>query len=161
MFFSSGSGVTGRPFTNGGRAGWPFLEVEALDIRKSKDIRDARDVLRILEQEKQFTADLDRSVWIGDNNEKLKQDVIWRSQYVDQNPGFWELAEGDLPWQISDGSHLNMTGPTNGVRSKKLQMTAQSLARHPFYKDTCLVRNPFRTFHRDDGESLARYIKGY
>jgi hypothetical protein len=87
----------GRPFTRAGRAGWPYLETETLDLRSTKYIQDSRDLLRILKPEKEFSSVLDRGVFVGDNNENFKKDVTWRAQYVGKGLEFWDLAEADLP----------------------------------------------------------------
>ena len=145
----------GRPFTRAGRAGWPYLETETFDLRSTKYIQDSRDILRILKAEKEFSSVLDRGVFVGDKNENLKKDVTWRAQYVGKGLEFWDLAEADLPWQISEGSHLNMNGPSEGIRTTKLKKAPQSLTRHALFKDAYIARNPFRCFHRNDGMSPA------
>jgi len=141
----------GRPFTRAGRAGWPYLETETFDLRSTKSVQDSRDLLRILKTDQRISSVLDRGIFAGDNNENLKKDVTWRAQYVGKPLEFWELAEADLPWQISEGSHLNMNGPSEGIRTTKLERAAHTLTRHAFYKDAYIARNPFRCFHRDDG----------
>ncbi|KAI0023918.1 hypothetical protein F4780DRAFT_684919 [Xylariomycetidae sp. FL0641] len=156
LFFHSGSKVMGRPFTKAGRAGWPYLETETLDLRDAAFVRDSRDLLRLLKDEREFNPLLlDRSVFAGDNNANLKKDVTWRAQYVGKSLGFWDLAEADLPWQLAEGSHINMNGPSDGIRTTKLQRVSQSVTRHAFFKDAYIARNPFRCFHRDDGFLLT------
>jgi hypothetical protein len=145
----------GRPFTRAGRAGWPYLETETFDLRSTKHVQDSRDLLRILKTEKEFNRVLDRGVFAGDNNENLKKDMTWRAQYVGKGLEFWDLAEADLPWQIAEGSHLNMNGPSEGIRTKQLKKAPQSLTRHTLFKDAYIARNPFRCFHRNDGMSLS------
>jgi hypothetical protein len=145
----------GPEFENAGRAAWPYLEVETLDLRSVSSIRDSRDLFRILKTDVRVSEFLDRSVFASNVSERLKKDVVWRSQYVGQSVGFWELAKADLPWQIAEGSHLNMNGPSEGIRSTELVKSTQSLPRHPFFKDVYLARNPFRCFHRNDGTSLT------
>jgi len=141
----------GPPFIYGGRAGWPYLELETFDLRNAKTIQDSRDLLRTVKLDNNICDVLNRGVFAGDNNEKLKKDVTWRAQYAAQSLEFWELVKGDLPWRVADGSHLNMNGPSEGIRTTKLEKATQSLNRHPFYKDACIARSPFRTFHRNDG----------
>lgn len=142
----------GRPFTKAGRAGWPYLEVEVFDLRSTQFIENSRDLLRLLKNEEGISSVLDRGIFAGDNNEHLRKDVTWRAQYVSQTLEFWELAKADLPWQISEGSHLNMNGPSEGVRTTNLEKASQSIAMHSFFKDAYIARNPFRCFHRDDGK---------
>jgi hypothetical protein len=152
LFFHSGSKTMGRPFTKAGRAGWPYLEIEQFDMRNMQSIQDARDLLRILKQDDKFAAKFNDEVFLGDNNENLRKDVEWRAEYVGKTVKFWELAEADLPWQLSDGSQFNMNGPSEGIRTTKLEQVSQSLTRHPQYKEAYLARNPLRCFHRDDGK---------
>ncbi|KXT17013.1 hypothetical protein AC579_7416 [Pseudocercospora musae] len=155
LFFHTGSTIMGRPFVRGGRAGWPYLEVEQLDLRKKSTMDDSRDLLRIIELQEKFSSTLDRGIWVGDNNDNLKKDVEWRAQYVGKPIEFWDLAKSDLPWQLSEGSHFSMNGPANGVRTTQLEGTHQSLSRHAFFQHAYLARNPFRTFHRNDGFLLT------
>lgn len=145
----------GPPFTNGGRAGWPYLECETFDLRSTQSVQASRDLLRMLRDEKQMNHVLDRSVFAGMNDERLKKDIKWRAQYVGQPVEFWELAKADLPWQISEGSHLNMNGPAEGLRGTKLEKATQALCRHGFFRDSHITRNPFRCFHRADGFLLT------
>lgn len=126
----------GPPFTNGGRAGWPYLECETFDLRSTQSVQASRDLLRMLRDEKQMNHVLDRSVFAGMNDERLKKDIKWRAQYVGQPVEFWELAKADLPWQISEGSHLNMNGPAEGLRGTKLEKATQALCRHGFFRDS-------------------------
>lgn len=151
LFFHTGSKTMGRPFTKAGRAGWPYPEIEMFDLRSAQHLQDSRDLLRILESEKHVNEVLDRGIFAGNNSEKLRRDIIWRAQYVGQSVNFWEMAKADLPWQISEGSHLNMNGPSEGIRTTNLENFSQSLARHAYYKDAYIARSPFRCFHRSDG----------
>jgi hypothetical protein len=98
---------------------------------------------------------INRDVFKGDNNENLKENLMWRADHVGQSVDFWELAKADLPWQIAEGGHINMNGPSEGIRTTMLEMPTQSLTRHVFFKDAHVARNPFRCFHRDDGMSVS------
>ncbi|KAE8864905.1 hypothetical protein PTNB73_05793 [Pyrenophora teres f. teres] len=152
LFFHTVSKTMGRPFIKAGRAGWPYLEIEQFDMRNTQSIQDSRDLLRILKSDDQFKTKLDTGVFVGDKNENLRKDVEWRADYVGKTVNFWELAESDLPWQLSEGSQFNMNGPSEGIRTTRLEQVSQSLTRHPQYKDAYLARNPLRCFHRDDGK---------
>lgn len=147
----------GRPFTKAGRAGWPYLEVEQFDVRSTTGIQDSRDLLRILKSDDKFKTRLDDGIFVGDGNDNLRKDVEWRAEYVGKTVNFWDLAEADLPWQLSDGSQFSMNGPSEGIRTTRLEQVAQSLTRHPQYKDAYLARNPLRCFHRDDGNLSRSY----
>ena len=50
---------------------------------------------------------------------------------------------------------MGMQGPRDGLKPLHRQVDKQTLSSHPFYKDSQLVRNPFRTFHRSDGFLLT------
>ncbi|KAH5379501.1 hypothetical protein HBI49_018820 [Parastagonospora nodorum] len=155
LFFHTGSKVMGRPFVKAGRASWPYLELEQFDLRSTRSIQDSRDILRILKSVPQVTSKIDAQVFDGDNNDNLVKDVTWRAQYVGKSVNFWDLAEADLPWQLSEGSQFNMNGPSEGVRTTKLEQVTQSLTRHPHFQEAYLARNPLRCFHRDDGFLLT------
>jgi hypothetical protein len=155
LFFHTGSKVMGPPFTKAGRAGWPYLEIETFDLRSAKAIQDARDLMRVLEAEKDISTALDRSVFVGAKDERLERDIKWRAQYVGQAVEFWDLAKADLPWKMAEGTQLNMNGPSEGLRTTDLGEAAQSLTRHSFFKDACLARSPFRCFYRDDSTFIA------
>jgi hypothetical protein len=149
----------GRPFTRAGRAGWPYLETEALDLRSAESIQDSRDILRILKTQENFHRILNRGIFVGDNNENLKKDLNWRAQYVGQSLDFCELAAADLSWLLSEGSYMNMNGSSKGVRNTTLKSTTLSLSRHGFFKDAYIARNPFRAFHRNDGMFLSQILE--
>lgn len=148
----------GRPFVKAGRAGWPYLELEQFDLRSTRSIQDSRDVLRILKSVPHISNKLDAQVFDGDNNENLVKDVEWRAQYVGKDVSFWDLAEADLPWQLSEGSQFNMNGPSEGIRTTKLEQVTQSICRHPQFEHAYIARNPLRCFHRDDGRSNTHTV---
>lgn len=58
-------------------------------------------------------------------------------------------------WQLSEGLAMGMHGPRDGLQPLRRHVDKQILSFHPFYKDSCLVRNHFRTFHRGDGFLLT------
>ncbi|KAF7567174.1 hypothetical protein A1F94_007429 [Pyrenophora tritici-repentis] len=121
----------GRPFIKAGRAGWSYLEIEQFDMHNTQSIQDSRDLLRILKSDDQFKTKLDTSVFVGDKDQNLRKDVEWRTDYVGKTVNFWELAESDLPWKLSEGSQFNMNGPSEGIRTTRLEQVSQSLTRHP------------------------------
>ncbi|KAI1569797.1 hypothetical protein PtrEW4_005657 [Pyrenophora tritici-repentis] len=131
LFFHTGSKTMGRPFIKAGRAGWSYLEIEQFDMHNTQSIQDSRDLLRILKSDDQFKTKLDTSVFVGDKDQNLRKDVEWRTDYVGKTVNFWELAESDLPWKLSEGSQFNMNGPSEGIRTTRLEQVSQSLTRHP------------------------------
>ena len=66
-----------------------------------------------------------------------------------------ENANKLIKWQLSEGLAMGMHGPRDGLQPLKRNVDKQVLSSHPFYKDSCLVRNHFRTFHRGDGFLLT------
>ena len=141
----------GREFESAGRGGWPYLETELLNFRSLQNFTDLR-FLASLSRNNRLTRELDQLTFQGDNNATLRSDIEWRANHVGTNIGYWESVGSDMPWQLSEGNALNMNGPFKGHRTAKRDIDRQSIARHPFFENAQLVRDPFRTFHRSDGE---------
>ena len=150
LFFHSGNNIMGREFESAGRGGWPYLETELLNVWSLQNITDLHFVA-ILSKNKWLARDLGQLTFKGDNNAMLRSDIEWRADQVGKSISYWESVGSDLPWQLLESSALYMNGPFNGKRTTKHDIDHQTLARHPFYKNTQLVRDSFRTFHRSDG----------
>ena len=140
----------GRQFESAGQGGWPYLETELLNVRSLQELTDLR-VVASLSKDTELTRELDRLTFQGDNDASLRSDIEWRASHVGTDIGYWESVGSDMPWQLSEGSALNMNGPFKGSRSAKREIDRQMLAQHPFFKTAQLVRDSFRTFHRSDG----------
>ena len=50
---------------------------------------------------------------------------------------------------------MGAMGPRDGLRPIVRHVDKQTLSSHPFYANSQLVRNPFRSFHRSDGFLLT------
>lgn len=141
----------GRDFDLAGRGGWPYLETEILSFRSRENFKDLRDTLRLLSKDTDVTMKLDRGVFEGDGNKKLRSDMTWRAEHVGKTLNYWDLASSDIPWQLSEGTSLYLQGPYDGSHRMKLTVDDQALSKHPFFRDSQFVRDPFRCFHRADG----------
>lgn len=161
LFRGAGSKQMGRPFKMAGRAGWPYLNIEKLDFRHRRDIEDSNNLLSVIRLDKELRRVLDRGVWVGDKNGTLKDDVEKRAGHTDKTADFCELAESDLPRSICEGSSLNVNVPAGGTGTTDVDRTKHSLASRPAFEDAFLARNPFRTFHRNDGKASIRPIPGF
>lgn len=145
---------SGREFENGGTPGWPYLEMETLNFRAKQNFQEMRDVLLLLSKDPKLAhlkPRLDQLTWESLKNKNLLQDILWRADHVSGSTAYWDMAEPDMPWQLSDGPDLINHPSTRGIRPVGRKIEQQALSKHPFFKDSQLVRNPFRCFHRADG----------
>lgn len=151
MFLKSGSHSIGRPFKTAGRAGWPYLELEVLDLRNSADIENCRFLLRELELDKDYRRTLDRGLFAGPWAKNLRRNVTERARYLGKSLGFCSMVESDIPWLIAEGSHLSMESPLASSHNLGFEMRTQAISAHPYLNNTAILRNSFRCFHRSDG----------
>ena len=149
-------GPTGREFENAASSGWPYLETEVLNFRHRDSSQEMRDVYLLLHKMEELHEDLNESTWKADQNASLRSDIDWRADHLALAPTYWTLVSSDMPWQLSEGLALGTGGaPKDGLRRIDREIDKQILSSHPFYKESHLVRNPFRTFHRSDGFLLT------
>ena len=149
-------GPTGREFENAASSGWPYLETEVLNFRHRDSSQEMRDVYLLLHKMEELHEDLNESTWKADQNASLRSDIHWRADHLALEPHFWTLVTSDMPWQLSEGLVVGTSGaPKDGLRKIDPEIEQQILSLHPFYKESHLVRNPFRTFHRSDGFLLS------
>ena len=146
----------GRAFNLAGTPGFPYLETDCLNLRHREDIEDMRDVHCMLSSFTDLHAPLDHSCFDGDQNKSLRADVEWRGSHLGTGVKFWEVVVSDLPWQCSDEVALRQNGPLSVIKPVGRSRDYQVLSNHPAYSDAQLVRNPFRCFHRDDGNRSYR-----
>ncbi|KAI9856863.1 MAG: hypothetical protein M1824_005237 [Vezdaea acicularis] len=145
------NGKRGYEFKHGGRAGWPYIECEVLNIRSQEYFQDYRDAMLLLRRYPHITEKLDPTVFKGDKNQDLKSDIEWRADHVNGPMGYWDLAASDMPWQLDEGLGAGLHGPHAGLKPLSRKVTPQLLSRNPFFKHAQIVRDPFRAFHRADG----------
>ena len=148
-------GQPGREFENGGGAGWPYLETEVLNMRSHKNFQEMRDVYLLLSKLTELDEELDQSSFKNDENASLQSDIQWRAGHLGLTPSFWNLVASDMPWQLDEGLSMGIRGPLEGLQPITRHIDPQILATHPFFKDSHLVRNVFRCFHRSDGVLLT------
>ncbi|KAG9236267.1 hypothetical protein BJ875DRAFT_372475 [Amylocarpus encephaloides] len=150
--------VKGRPFTSGGREGWPFPETEMLTLHGQDYCSALHHVACLLKEDKDVTAKLNEQTfaYLGDEAGGLKQDVLWRTNHVKAEGGYWETVESDIPWELSQGTAIDMSGPGRAHRTIDMNREVQALTKDPFFKDAQLSRVPFRCFHRADGFLLTQ-----
>ncbi|KAL8664490.1 MAG: hypothetical protein Q9202_003040 [Teloschistes flavicans] len=148
-------GQRGREFENGGNAEWPYVETEVLNLRSHKNFQEMRDVYLLLRGFKELEEDLDRCSFKNDENSSLQSDVEWRAGHLDMPASFWTLVASDMPWQLTEGLAMGIRGPMEGLQPISRHIDQQMIATHPFYRDSHMVRNIFRCFHRSDGVLLT------
>jgi hypothetical protein len=141
----------GKPFRRAGRAAWPYLETEIINIRSHRNLRNMLDVATLLKDNRPVQEALDKTVFSYDRNETLQSDVTWRAGHLGQQVNYWNCVESDLPPQLSSGGSINMTGPYEGLLSTNHELLEQALQQHRFYENAHIARDCFRGFHRDDG----------
>lgn len=148
-------GQPGREFENGGSSGWPYLETEILNMRSHKNFQEMRDVYMILSNLKELDEELDQCSFKNDQNSSLQSDIKWRAGHLGVTANYWNLVASDMPWSLDEGLAMGIMGPLEGLQPIGRQIDRQALSIHPFFKDSHLVRNVFRCFHRSDGVLLT------
>lgn len=114
-------------------------------------MKQARDAASILRGNPAVRKRLDDSVFLGDENEHLKDDIEWRADQLGWKADFWRTARSDLPWLLSDGAVI-MKSPAATKQEVHLELKEQIIQRHPKYKDAYITRDAFRCFTRGDGK---------
>ncbi|KAL8839581.1 MAG: hypothetical protein Q9170_001685 [Blastenia crenularia] len=148
-------GQPGREFENGGKPGWPYIETEVLNLRSHKNFQEMRDVFMILSNMKELDEELDQCNFRNDENSSLVSDIEWRAGHLATTANFWNLVASDMPWQLDEGLAMGIRGPIEGLMPISRHIDPQILSTHPYFKDSHLVRNIFRCFHRSDGILLT------
>ncbi|KAL9603603.1 MAG: hypothetical protein Q9219_001106 [cf. Caloplaca sp. 3 TL-2023] len=148
-------GKPGREFENGGSSGWPYLETEVLNLRSHSNFQEMRDVYLLLSNLTELDEDLDQASFKNDRNSSLQSDIQWRENHLGLTASYWNLVASDMPWQLDEGLSIGIRGPLEGLQPITRHVEPQMLSTHPFFRDSHLVRNIFRTFHRADGVLLT------
>jgi len=145
----------GLEFPNANSPDWGYLECEVLNLRSGAKFRNARDACVLLRNMKSVTERLNETAVEEINDEMIINDIDWRADHVGAPNGFWELAQADMAWQLSEGVGVGMGGPHSGLKPIGRHVDQQILSRHPFYRRSQIVISTFRCFHRRDGTSLV------
>ena len=130
-------------------------ETEIYNLQHRENFQEMRDVYLLLRDRIDLHKELDESTWKSDRNASLHHDINWRANHTATEPTFWNLVSTDLPWQVSEGLSMGCLVHKDGLQPLSRFVDRQALAKHNFYKDAQVVRNPFRTFHRGDGFLLT------
>jgi hypothetical protein len=141
----------GKPFSRAGRAAWPYLETETLNIRSYRHLKDTLDVASLLKDNKPVQEALDKAVFDYDRNATLRDDITWRANHLGMQISYWNSVKSDLPPRLSSGGSINMSGPYERLLPTDFGFLPQSLQQHQFYENSYITRNCFRCFHRSDG----------
>ncbi|KAN0076587.1 hypothetical protein V8E54_006729 [Elaphomyces granulatus] len=148
--------LPGRSFSTAGfNPTWPFVEVDCLNFRHIDDIRDLRDTYCYLSKIRKLDATLDKSCFDGDQNEKLRRDLDWRTSNFNRDIRFWDLVASDLPFQLSDGIPFQSQGPLAAIKPSLKSKDFEILSQHPHFNKAQLVRDQFRFFHNNKGVLLT------
>ncbi|KAI4203436.1 MAG: hypothetical protein LQ346_001785 [Caloplaca aetnensis] len=148
-------GLPGREFENGGAPGWPYLETEILNMRSHQNFQEMRDVYMILSNLKELDEELDQCTFKNDENSSLQSDIDWRAGHLGVTANYWNLVASDMPWSLDEGLAMGIMRPMEGLKPIGRLVDRQALSIHPFFKDSHLVKNVFRCFHRSDGIVLT------
>ncbi|KAL8962656.1 MAG: hypothetical protein Q9193_000974 [Seirophora villosa] len=148
-------GQPGREFENGGAPGWPYVETEVLNMRSHRNFQEMRDVYMILSNLRELDKELDQCTFVNDENPSLQSDIEWRAGHLGVTANYWNLVASDMPWQLDEGLAMGIMGPMEGLQPIGRRIDRQALSIHPFFRDSHLVRNVFRCFHRADGVLLT------
>lgn len=115
-----------------------------------KERKFAKDMRDRLKSDDALREALANKIFEGDCNAYLEDDVRWRAYHLQLDLEYWEVVKSDLPWLLSDGS-LIMKSAAATKPEPNLFLRKQTLQEHWAYKDSYLVRDSFRCFHRGDG----------
>lgn len=142
----------GKPFEHTGPPGFPYPALDILNVRSQKNFQEMRDVYALSKKVPRLSQALDQNVLKGIGNENLREDISWRSKHLGVLPTFWNLAQSDMAWQLSEGFGVAWHGAMSALKPLDAKADRQILSRHPFYESSQIVRDAFRLFHRDDGK---------
>lgn len=143
----------GRPFLSAGTPGFPYLEVECLQLQLTEELQEQRSTYSLLKSNDNIKAALDAMVFANNQNKSLMNDLKWRAMHLGQTLGFWEIVANDIPLQLT--SSIGMAGSsvseTLTVGDWKCEGDPSVLPKFRQFEKSHLVQYPFRCFHRSDG----------
>ena len=158
------AGSKGRPLANLGPSGFPYASIEVLNFCDRERYQQMRDTYHYLHDVNIVSAYLNKDCWTGfpppevTKGKGLLDDLKWRTTHLglasDWNtlPDFWTTCASDISWQLTEGVSFPHYGPLDGLRPTLWQSDTQALLKNAFFESAQLVRDPFRCFHRGDGE---------
>ena len=147
----------GKLFLRAGGAIWPTLVDTILEFHHKNYFQEKRDTFLLLRDRHDLSNTLDSTLFSGVENDKLRIDMQWRCDHINTKMNFWNIAQPQLPHQLSESIIIGGGGPRDGLKPIDQTVTEQMFSCHPFYKQARarLVKTQFRTFHRDDGLWLS------
>ena len=154
-----------RDFHHAAGLGFPYVEVEVLNLVDRAGFQKMRDVYHFLHDEHTVTELLNNDCWAGFEPSSQTEglgvldDLRWRTTHLglaeDWNtlPDYWTACCSDVPCQLTEGVARAGYGPLEGLNATLWQSDKQALHKHSFFGSAQVVRDPFRCFHRGDGKS--------
>lgn len=152
----------GKPFEHAGTPGFPYLELECLQLRHRKNLQDSRNAFGLLQSVKRIQKSLNTSALEDDNNETFRKDIDWRAKYLGvlkkdegvEDLNFWDLVRSDLPSQLSEGFALGEDGPMSSHNNFERSLDPSVIHGHRDFEHVQLTRTILRAFHRADGSAV-------
>ena len=160
------AGKRGRQFEALGRYGWPFAEIEVLNLQSRRQYQQKRDAFHMLREQTHLLDGLNQRSWNNfepqgcNREESILQDLKWRTTHLgladDEKtlPDFWTVASSDISWQLGEGVSMPAYGPLERIDPIVREHLEQALHRDKTYGSVQIVRDVFRCFHRDDGKQF-------
>lgn len=156
LFTKAGVGP-GKRFNRAGGNPWSDLYDTVLEFHHKDYFQEKRDTFLLLKNQQRLSKILDDTLFPNVKNDKLRDDMQWRCDHFNTEMTFWNIMQSELPSQLSESI---ITGviywPSDSLNPFDQKITEQMFSRHPFYKQARarLIKTMFRTFHREDGQSL-------
>ena len=156
-------GPIGKKFRNWAGLGFPYVELEVLNLVDRSRFQKMRDVYHFLHDDRKLTEQLNADCWVGFEPSSQTEglgvldDIRWRTTHVGLAedwktlPNFWTACNSDVPRQLTEGAARAGYDPLDGLNPTLWQSDKQALHKHRFFGSVQVVRDPFRCFHRGDG----------
>lgn len=156
LFTKAGIGP-GKRFNRAGGNPWSDLYDPVLEFHHKDYFKEKRDTFLLLRNRPGLSKILDDTLFPNVKNGKLRDDIQWRCDHFNSEMTFWNVMQSELPSQLSESIITGVIHwPSDGLKPFDQKITEQMFSRHPFYKQARarLIKTMFRTFHREDGQSL-------
>jgi hypothetical protein len=135
---------------------WPYQSIDVLDITHKDEYRDIRDVYKMLSSKVTVNDSLKEQLNTSSRTSMdpvMVDDLEWRAKHLGLKTDFWSDVRADIPYQLTEVNAIEYpSGPLDGPCPLSSPILQQTLWENAFYKNAQLVRNPFRCFHRSDGQ---------
>jgi hypothetical protein len=111
------------------------------------------DTFNILQDFRHLTGELDAINFDRNVDSILQGDLIYRSHSMAASTQCWHLAYSDIPRQLGEGMPGDVPAVEGGSKIILPELSDHMLSHHPRYRDSVMVRDPFRCFDGGDGTS--------